>query len=74
MCELWIEQQPTTEFDGACVKTTYVSGDEVYYRRVSRAFFRKYLENSLRMLNEFEAAERKAQRVVRMDARRPVHR
>jgi hypothetical protein len=69
MCEIWVEKQPTVEFDEGSVRITYSSGTDVYRRRVSRAWFRRYLEANLRKLNAYEEAERAKPKVVRMQKR-----
>lgn len=63
---IWLEEQPVVTVDGAGVKITYQSGGETYVRRCTRAFFRKHVENGIRLLNEYDAAERERRKVVRL--------
>jgi hypothetical protein len=60
----FIEDLPVTTFDHAGARTTYTSGPDTVVTRCSRALLRRYLETTIRQLNEYEAAERGAQRVV----------
>ncbi len=55
---VYLEVQPTVAFDPHGVCVVYGSGREEYHRRMSRAYFRRFIETSIRALNEFEATER----------------
>lgn len=57
-CEAWIPEPGEIEIDGGGVRITYRSGSHAYVRRMSRANFRRFVERSLKALNQFEADER----------------
>jgi hypothetical protein len=66
---VFIEEQPVVEFDAVGVKISYHSGGENFACRVTRGWYRRYLETSLRALNEYERTERAERKVVRMESR-----
>lgn len=55
---VFLEEQPEVTFDAHGVRTIYRSGGEVYCRRMSRAYFRRFIETSIRALDEYERGER----------------
>jgi hypothetical protein len=61
---VWIDAPPKVKVDASGVTLSYSSNGKEYVRRIPRAVFRAHLEDSMRALNNFEIAERDANRVV----------
>lgn len=67
----YIEKMPVIAIDGEGIGLVICSGERTWRRRVSRALWRKFLETSIRQLNEFEIAERADRgRVIPMERKR----
>lgn len=63
---VFIAEQPKVIIEPDGVRLIGRSGDETYERRFTRAFWRRFLETSVRQINEYEVAERGKRKVVEM--------